>query len=118
MNKIKINFLGSNYTVSTPEDEEYVLDIVDDLSAQVSQLMNGSRMSQFDAMVLCLLEYADRYRKSEKSADNLRNQLVGYLGDVSRANKEADDSAREIEKLNKEIEVLRNLVGKKPLDHN
>ena len=112
MNKVKINILGSNYTISTPEDENYVLDMVEEINKQARTLMESSRMSAYDAMVLCVLEYADRYRKSEQNADNLRQQLVGYLEDASRARIEVDETTREIEKLNREIAILREMTSK------
>lgn len=112
VNKVKINILGSNYTISTPEDENYVLDMVEEINKQARTLMESSRMSAYDAMVLCVLEYADRYRKSEQNADNLRQQLVGYLEDASRARIEVDETTREIEKLNREIAILREMTSK------
>ena len=112
MNKVKITLMGFNYTISTNEDEEYVQSMVKEIDNQAHQLLEEGHVSAYDAMVLCLLEYADRYRKAEKSADNLRNQLVEYLEDASRARIEVDESMREIEKLNREIAILRRMTQK------
>ena len=112
MNKVKITLMGFNYTISTNEDEEYVQNMVKEIDNQAHQLLEEGHVSAYDAMVLCLLEYADRYRKAEKSADNLRNQLVEYLEDASRARIEVDESMREIEKLNREIAILRRMTQK------
>ncbi len=112
MNKVKITLMGFNYTISTNEDEEYVQEMVKEINDQAQQLLDEGHVSAYDAMVLCLLEYADRYRKAEKSADNLRDQLVEYLEAASSARIEVDERMREIEKLNREIAILRRMTQK------
>lgn len=114
MNKIKINILGLNYSINTQEDEEEVLKIVDEINSQAKHLVTDAKLSVYDAIVLCLLEYADRYRKSEESADNLRNQLATYIEDASRARIEVDECHRELERLNREIAILQKLTSKTP----
>lgn len=114
MNKIKINILGLNYRINTQEDEEEVLKIVDEINSQAKHLVTDAKLSVYDAIVLCLLEYADRYRKSEESADNLRNQLATYIEDASRARIEVDECHRELERLNREIAILQKLTSKTP----
>ena len=114
MNKIKINILGLNYSINTQEDEEEVLKIVDEINSQAKHLVTDAKISVYDAIVLCLLEYADRYRKSEESADNLRNQLATYIEDASRARIEVDECHRELERLNREIAILQKLTSKTP----
>ena len=110
MNKVKISILGSNYTISTQEEAERVKKLADEIDEQAQKLVENGRTSAYDAMVLCALEYADRYYKSEENADNLRSQLVEYLEDASRARIEVDESTREIEKLNREIAILREMT--------
>ncbi len=114
MNKLKINILGLNYSINTQEDEEEVQKIVDEINSQAKNLVDDSRISVYDAIVLCLLEYADRYRKAEESADNLRNQLASYIEDASRARIEVDECHRELERLNREVAILQKLTSKTP----
>ena len=114
MNKLKINILGLNYSINTQEDEDEVQKIVDEINSQAKNLVDDSRISVYDAIVLCLLEYADRYRKAEESADNLRNQLASYIEDASRARIEVDECHRELERLNREVAILQKLTSKTP----
>ena len=86
VNKVRIEIAGSRYVIATPEGEERVLSLGREIDAQVRQLMDGNdRVSLNDALVLCCLNYANAYKKSEESADNMRTQLTDYLEDAARA---------------------------------
>ena len=67
-----------------------------------------------DAYCLALLSYADLYEKSEQNADHIRSQLTEYLEDSTRAKLEIDQYKRENERLKKEIDILRQNIGREP----
>ena len=67
-----------------------------------------------DAYFLALLSYADLYEKSEQNADHIRSQLTEYLEDSTRAKLEIDQYKRENERLKKEIDILRQNIGREP----
>ncbi|MEG1849425.1 MAG: cell division protein ZapA [Oscillospiraceae bacterium] len=107
INRVKIEVLGSTYTVATPEDEQYVRTLARELDGQLKQLMDSDpRLSPASALILCAISYADSYRKSESSSDHMRAQLTEYLEEAARAR-------NELESANRELEVLRRQVAKK-----
>lgn len=107
VNRVKIEINGSKYVIATPEDEQKVLEIARELDSQVRQLLDSSdRMGLNDALVLCALNYADAYRKSEESSDNMRAQLTDYLEDATQARNELEEAKREITRLKKRLHQL------------
>ena len=106
-NRVRIEILGAEYTIATPEEEEYVRRLAREIDAQVSQLLdNDSKLSPNAALILCALGYADSFYKSERSADHMRSQLSEYLEDAARARIELDDAKRELEKMRRQIDLL------------
>ena len=100
INRVKIEILGTAYTIATPESEEYVLSLAKEIDQQMKALIDADpKLSPNAALVLCTMGYADMFRKSEQAADNMRGQITDYLDDASRARAELDDARREIEKL-------------------
>ena len=53
------------------------------------------------------LTNADRARKAEAAADNLRSQMKGYLDDNAKARQEAENARREAAQLRRELVQLR-----------
>ena len=99
VNKVRIEIAGSRYVIATPEGEERVLSLGREIDAQVRQLMDGNdRVSLNDALVLCCLNYANAYKKSEESTD--------YLEDATLARIELDETKRENERLKRRLEML------------
>lgn len=83
-NRVKIEILGAEYTIATPEEEEYVRRLAREIDAQVSQLLDSdSKLSPNAALILTALSYADSFYKSEQSADHMRSQLSDYLEDAA-----------------------------------
>ena len=91
-NKVRVEICGSRYVVSS----------------------NEPVVTLNDAYFLALLNYADLYEKSEQNADHIRSQLTEYLEDSTRAKLEIDEYKRENEKLRKEIDILRQNIGREP----
>ena len=107
VNKVKIEIAGSRYVIATPEEEEKVLALGREIDSQVRQLMDGNdRVSLNDALVLCCLNYASAYKKSEESAGNMRTQLTDYLEDATLARIELDETKRENDRLKRRLEML------------
>ena len=100
INRVKIEILGASYTITTPEQEEYVLSLANEIASQMKALTDADpKLTPNAALVLCAMGYADMFRKSEQAADNMRAQLTDYLDDASRARAELDEAKREIAKL-------------------
>lgn len=104
VNKVRLEIGGMKYTISTPESEEYVQALSERINADLAAYFEKSAsLSINDALVLCLLDYADARRKAEQNADHIREQLTGYLGDASKARMEADELRSELSRLRKEL---------------
>ncbi len=104
MEKIKLQIAGEEYNIGTDDDLDYVAGIGAELDKKITELMqNNSRISVTQAAIVTALEYADLYKKSEITSENLRNQIQGYLEDAARARSDAELSKRECEKLAKEL---------------
>ena len=107
INRVKVEINGAKYIIATPEKESSVHELAKDLDNQVKQLLQSSeRISLNDALVLCALNYADAYKKSEDSSDHMRNQLTDYLEDASKARNELDEAKREIDRLTRRLQML------------
>ncbi len=112
INRVRIEVGASKYVIATPEKEEYVQQLAQELNSQISQLMESNdRMSLNDALVLCALNYVDAYKKSEASADHMRSQLTDYLEDAAKARIELDEARREIDRLSRRLDMLGENKG-------
>ena len=102
INRVKIEILGAAYTIATPEPEEYVLSLAEEMNRQLKSLTDADpKLTPNAALVLCCMGYADMFKKSEKAADNMRGQITDYLDDASQARAELDNVKRELERLRK-----------------
>lgn len=112
-NKVRIEICGAKYVISTTEDPRYVRELAVEIEEKVKNFMETNpSAARADAYMIILLGYVDLYKKSEENTDNIRSQLTQYLEDAARARIEADEYKREIEKLKREINLLRQTVGK------
>lgn len=109
INRVKIEIQGSKVVIATPESEEYVLSLGEEIDSQVSELMKSDdRLSLHECLMLCCINYLDNYRKSEKNVDRMRGQITEYLEDAAKARIELDEIKRENEKLRRQLEMGGN----------
>ncbi len=104
-NRVRITINGVHYSIATPEPEEYVLSLAQELDEQVRGVMEGNPNISFnDVMVLCAMNYVDAYKRSEENADRMRTQISEYLEDAAKARIELDEVKRENARLRRQIE--------------
>ena len=107
-NKVRLNVCGTDYYITSEDDESYIRAIGDDVDARMSKMMAGSdRVSTTMAAVLCALSCADECRKAQATADSLRAQIKTYAEDSERAHLEAEEAKREMERLRRELQGVR-----------
>ncbi len=107
-NKVKLRIGGSDYTISSEDDPEYVEQLGHELDAKIKELLDSNqRLSITQAAILCALDYADAFKKADTSAENLRSQIQDYLEDAARARTDSEITKREAERLGKELAALR-----------
>ena len=106
--RIKLNICGLECVIATDDREEEVREAAKVVEHAINSVVEqNSRVSITLAAIITALSYYDDVRRSVQSADNLRSQIKNYLEDASRARLEADEARREIERMKKEIKVLR-----------
>ena len=109
MEKIKLYIAGETYGISTDDDVEYIEGVAAEIDAKIKEIMESSgRISITQAATLTALEYADRYKKSEQTCENLRSQIHSYLEDAARSRTDAEIARRENERLQDEIKLLKS----------
>lgn len=106
--KVKLNICGSDYYITSDDEESYIRAIGDEVDRRMTDMLNNNqRVSTTMAAVLCALSYADDCHKANDAADNLRSQIKEYLEDSQRSRLEADEAKREVERLRRELQGLR-----------
>jgi cell division protein ZapA len=113
-NRVNLKIYGSNYTILTEDDPDYVEELGELIDKEMKQtVQEAPSLSTAQCAVLVALDQADACKKATASADNLRAQIKDYLEDSARARMEVDVARREIERLNREISNLRNKLAEK-----
>ena len=106
--KVKLSICGNDYYIATDDDPKYVQELGNALDERLTKIVHeNSRLSITQAAILASLDYADIAKKASDTADNLRSQIKEYLEDSARYKMEAEVARRDIERLNKEIQLLR-----------
>ncbi len=110
LRRIRLHIGGTDFTVSTDETESYVRELAADIDHTVNGILEtDSRISGMVAAFLTALDYADAAKKAEAAADNLREQVKGYLDDNAAVRQELDNLRKEYERQKREVELLRGL---------
>lgn len=109
MEKIRLEIAGEAYNLTTDDDLEYLSDLAAEIDEKILSLVKSNgRISITQAAVLTVLEYADEYKKSEATCENLRSQIQAYLEDAARAKSEAELAKREVTRLTKELKTYKS----------
>lgn len=107
VNKIKLNICATDYVLTTDESDSYMRELAGEVDHDMRVLLDSDpRISTTMAAVMTALTNADRARKAEAAADNLRSQMKGYLDDNAKARQEAENARREADALRRELDQL------------
>lgn len=111
-NKIRLNICGAECTITSEDNETYVLALGDEVEKSIQGIMSkNDRVSLTLAAIITALSFCDESKKAVAAADNLRSQIKDYLEDSSRSRLEADEARREIERMKQEIQTLRTRLA-------
>ena len=109
MEKIKLIIAGEGYSINTDDEAEYIENLAAEVDGKINEVLrSGGRFSITQAAVLTAFEYADRYKKSEQTCENLRSQIHSYLEDAARSRTDAEIARRENERLQNELKLLKS----------
>lgn len=103
--KLVLNINGMKYPITTRESEDYVSELSREIDRSVRQMMDNSRMSVNEALVLLCLNYLDSYKKAEQGADHLRSQIAEYLEEAAKARAEAGEARKELARLEERLKA-------------
>ena len=110
-NIVEMSIHGITIKVSTVEDEEYVNSLADTLSGDMDSLFDQSpNISISDALVLCAIDYLDKYQKSKQSSANMRVQLKEYLADAASAKVMLEEEKKQVAVANAQASELRATI--------
>lgn len=108
VNRARIVVAGSNYTITTTDDTAYVESLAEKLNEDIAALLEANpNISITRASVFCALDYLDEYKKSAQNADNMRSQIKDYLADANKAKLAVEEARREVERLQRELQYLK-----------
>lgn len=111
-NKVQLKICGATYSIVTEDDPEYVESLGELIDTEMRSISDSSpNLSLIQCAILVALDQADNCKKATATADNLRAQIKDYIEDAARSKIEVDVERREIERLNREIEKLRNRLN-------
>lgn len=112
-NKIRLVVGGLEYSIVADEDESYVRSVGDELNRRLDQISRRNPyLSTTMVAVLAALDLCDEQKKAQDEADSLRMQMKQYTEEAACARLEADEARREIDRLNRENQALRNRTAK------
>ncbi|MCL1830947.1 MAG: cell division protein ZapA [Oscillospiraceae bacterium] len=114
-NRIQLVIAGVTLTISTTEEEPYVLRLTQTIDEDMQLLLSKTKASVTSAALLLAIDYLDRFQKVNVSATNMRTQIKGYLTDAANAKllfdeekKRSDTYAREVGELSSRLEQLQS----------
>ncbi len=82
--KVYLNIAGITMSLITDEPDAYVKAIEKKLSEQMSALLKNVKLSQFDAAMLCAIEFCGDKLTAEKKLRNLEAQVSLYEVNLRR----------------------------------
>lgn len=100
-NKITVVVADRTYTLTSPDQPEYVQKVANYVDEQVKKLAEASHASTLDAGIMTALNIADGYFKELEAAEHLRQQVKQYADESSKLKQEAADLRRELLRLQK-----------------
>lgn len=111
-NKVRVTIAGVNYSLITDETAEYTNEIAVEIDSKMKELQGANPfMSTNQAAVLVAIEFADKARKSEQTAEGYRAQIKDYLKDASEAQTERDFYKRELDRVRTEAKAKSNQMN-------
>lgn len=98
-NRVTVTICGEEYTLMAEESPSYMQKVAAMVDARMNSVMASGRISRLDAAILAATNIADELLKQQKSTENLRSQLKGYLDEANKAKSELSECRRELVKL-------------------
>lgn len=113
-NRVTLKICGVDYFITTEDSPEYAKQLGKELDEGMTELIEKNPcLSVTQIAVLHSLGILDDYHKAVQSAENLRSKIREYLEDAAEARSESEVFRREIERLHREVQGLRDALAEK-----
>ena len=103
-NRVVINICGEDYTFVAEESSAYMQKVGTYVSDKMSEVLEGAKVGRTDAAVLTAANIADELFKAQAAAEQLRNQIKGYLDEAGKAQAEVSELKRELFRLQQRLD--------------
>lgn len=104
--KVIVEVNGVEYTIVSYESEEYVREVAAEVSKRISAIqLKTMRSTKVDAAILTALDFCDENKKLQENNDNMRQQIVGYIDEISTLNKKMSALEKKLKLLVPEEEL-------------
>ena len=111
-NKVRVTIAGITYSLLTDETAEYTTELAAEVDAKLAEMQGANPfMSTNQAAMLLAIEFADKAKKAEQTAEGYREQIKDYLKDASEAQTERDFYKRELDRVRTEAKAKANQIN-------
>lgn len=111
-NKVRVTIAGITYSLLTDETAEYTTELATEVDAKLAEMQGANPfMSTNQAAVLLAIEFADKAKKADQTAEGYREQIKDYLKDASEAQTERDFYKRELDRVRTEAKAKANQIN-------
>ncbi len=108
-NKVKVSVCGVTFSIQTGEQDSYVIKLAETLERDIKALFSEtSGVSLTNTAILCAISYLDKYKKSEKSTSNMRNQIKEYLSEAANSKLMYDEERKRSAILESQLGKTKN----------
>ncbi len=108
-NKVKVSVCGVTFSIQTAEQDSYVIKLAETLERDIKALFSEtSGVSLTNTAILCAISYLDKYKKSEKSTSNMRNQIKEYLSEAANSKLMYDEERKRSALLESQLGKTKN----------
>ena len=98
-NKVEITIGNQHYTILSEEPAEKIEALAGQINDRLNEMMEDSRLSLTQALVLVSLDLANNVSKQAELTEKYKSEIADYLNDAANAMSERDKYKRELDKL-------------------
>lgn len=98
-NRVEINVGNQHYTILSEEPAEKIEALAAQIDERLKEIMENSRLSLTQALVLVSLDLANNVQKQAELTEKYKSEIADYLNDAANAMSERDKYKRELDKL-------------------
>lgn len=84
LNRVIVSIDGLDYTVVSEEDVSHIRECASLVDQQVKEIKGATPFSSMTATVLAAMNLAGKYRREQKSCDDLRAQVRDYAEECAK----------------------------------